>query len=66
MTDGVARIAQADHLVDRLPVAHPDVGQPGRQVGARLPAESVLRRDQDVGLVPGLPERLPSDRAMTM
>ncbi len=48
MANGVTGVAQADHAIDRLAVAHPDIGQPGRQVCGGLAAEAVLRCDDDV------------------
>ena len=58
MPDGVAGVSQRDDLVDRPIVVRPaDVGQPGRQIGRRLPAEPVLRRDHQVGLVPAVAQR---------
>ena len=51
MANGVTGVAQADHPIDRLAVAHPDIGQPRRQVCRRLAAEAVLRCDDDVRVV---------------
>ncbi len=58
MPHGVARVAEADDLIDRVAGALTDVGQPGRDVSRGLAAEPVLRRDDDVGLVAGVAQRL--------
>ena len=55
---GVAREAKADQHVGRPAVAGPaDVGEPVGEVGDALPPESVLRRQHEPRLVPGLLER---------
>ena len=53
MFDGIAREAEGDDLVDRAsqPV-HPDVGEAVGQIGPKLPAETVLRRQDQVGVIP--------------
>ena len=67
MPHRVARIAQADHLIDRLPVASPrrSVSQVA-SIRRGLPAEPILRSDDDVGACPAPRSASTSDRAITM
>ena len=58
MPHGIARIAQADHLIDRLAVARADIGQPCGEIRRCLPPEPILRRHDDLCRVPGVAERL--------
>ncbi len=58
MTDRVARIPQTDHAIDAISAAHAHVGQPRRDVGGGLAPEPVLRRRDDVGVVPSLAQGL--------
>ena len=52
MLHRIAGEAQADHLIDLLLfVRELDVGAPRRQIRTPLPAESILRRDDQAGLV---------------
>ncbi len=66
VANGVAGIAQADHLVDRLAVGRADIGKPGGEVRGCLAAKSILWCDDDVRGVPGIAERRTSERAITM
>ena len=58
MPDRVAGEPETDHLIDRALIGQADVGQPGGQIGAGLPAKPVLRRDDDVGLMAGVAANL--------
>ena len=52
VADGEGRVTQADHLIDGPAVGgNPHVGEPGGEIGGALPAEAVLRRDDEIGVV---------------
>src|SRR5262245_19254831 len=57
MAYGVARISEADDLIDWTAVARTYIRQPGSKVGGRLTSDAVLRRDDDLRFVAGFPQR---------
>ena len=58
MANRVAGKSQADHLIDlALLVREPHIGEPGREIAARQPAEPVLRRHDQTRVMALLAER---------
>ncbi len=58
VADGVARIPQADDLIDRAAADAADVGPPVREVRGGAAAEAVVGRDDERGVVPDIPRGL--------
>ena len=58
MAHRVARVAQADDLIDCASLRHPEIGQPGGGIRRGLPSEPILRSQHDVGTIAARPEGL--------